>query len=326
MEKKTPQTEQDLFEQMQRQRKNEANRTISIHISDRSHYNLTFNIYNCGNQDIAMEHTGRPDHYIRDVVKEGRGSVTVRQVTHKVEAGQGFVMFPHEQTQIKPHYKIGMNATWVAFSGYLVERYLARANLAVYEPVFNDSPEHEAEKMFDTLLFCSTQFPNRYCKMMAQLYSIFSFLLDNVVRESRPDAASPEFYLVRTLDFIDTNYQENISTEEIASSLGLTRKALTVAFASLTGFSPKDYLTYYRISKAVDLLRDANLSIETIAASVGYNDQFYFSKQFKKNVGMTPSMCRKKLTEDPSWKYESPIDTVRQQYCAPFVEEVPPEF
>lgn len=326
MEKKRVPTERDLFEQVQRQGKSETNRNISIHISDRSHYNLTFNIYNCGNQDIAMEHTGKPDHYILYFVKEGRGSVTVRQVTHKVEAGQGFVMFPHEVTQIKPHYKSGMNATWVAFSGYLVERYLSRANLTVYEPVFVDSPEGAAEKMFDTLLFCSTQFPNRYCKMMAQLYSIFGFLLDNIVRETKPDAATPEFYLVRTLDFIDTNYHENISIEEIASSLGLTRKALTMAFASLTGFSPKDYLTYYRITKAVDLLRDANLSIEMIAASVGYNDQFYFSKQFKKNVGMTPSMCRKKVMEDPDWKYESPIDAVQQQYRTPLVTEVPLEF
>ena len=140
MEKKRVPTERDLFEQVQRQGKSETNRNISIHISDRSHYNLTFNIYNCGNQDIAMEHTGKPDHYILYFVKEGRGSVTVHQVTHKVEAGQGFVMFPHEVTQIKPHYKSGMNATWVAFSGYLVERYLSRANLTVYEPVFVDSP------------------------------------------------------------------------------------------------------------------------------------------------------------------------------------------
>lgn len=326
MDKNAPRTEGDLFALMRRQQKNVTTRNISIHISDRSHYNLTFNIYNCGNQDLVMDHNGNPDHYILYFVKEGRGSVTVRQVTHKVEAGQGFVMFPHEKTQINPHYKDGMNVTWVAFSGYLVERYLTRANLTVYEPIFTDDDEHEAEKMFDTLLYTSTQFPNRYCKMMAQLYSIFGFLLDNIVREHKPDAATPEFNLVRTLDFIDTNYHENISIEEIATSLGLTRKALTVTFSSLTGFSPKDYLIYYRISKAVDLLRDANLSIEMIATSVGYNDQFYFSKQFKKNVGMTPSECRRKMAEEPEWRYNSPIDTVRQQYRTPLVTEMPPDF
>ena len=74
------------------------------------------------------------------------------------------------------------------------------------------------------------------------------------------------------------------------------------------------------------LLRNPNLSIEVIATSVGYNDQFYFSKQFKKNVGMTPSMCRRKLAEDPDWRYESPIDAVRQQFAPPFPTEPQPEF
>ena len=76
----------------------------------------------------------------------------------------------------------------------------------------------------------------------------------------------------------------------------------------------------------MDLLHDPSLSIEVIATSVGYNDQFYFSKQFKKNVGMTPSMCRRKLAEDPDWRYQSPIDDVRQQFASPFPGELPPEF
>lgn len=326
MNQKNPRTERELYEMLHQNRQQSTTRNISIHISDLSHYNLTFNIYNCGNQDQTVEYGGKPDHYLLYFVKEGRGSVIVRQAVHKVEAGQGFVMFPREETLVKPHYKGGMNVTWVAFSGYLVERYLSRANLTVFDPVFTDSPGHEAEKMFDTLLAASTRFPNRYCKMMAQLYSIFGFLLDNVFREAKPEAATPEFYLVRALDFIDMNYHDILSIDDIAASMGLSRKALTTIFTNLTGFSPKDYLIYYRTAKAVDLLRNPNLSIEVIATSVGYNDQFYFSKQFKKNVGMTPSMCRRKLAEEPDWRYESPIDTVRQQFAPPFPTEPQPEF
>ncbi len=301
-------------------------RNISIHISDRSHYNLTLNIYNCGNQNIEMERQEKPDHYILYFVNEGRGSVMMRKAACKVEAGQGFVVFPGVETSIKSHYKDTMNVTWVAFSGYLVDRYLSRASLSVYDPVFSDNAAGETRKCFDALLEASTRFPNRYCKMMAQLYSIFGVLLDTVEPEIHPSTATPEYYLVRALDFIDTNYYENILVEDIAAAVGVSKKAITAVFTSLTGFAPKDYLIYYRLCKSVDLLRDQNLSIDMIASSVGYNDQFYFSKQFKKNVGMTPSQCRKKMAEDPGWRYRSPIDDVREQFSPPVTDDVPPRF
>lgn len=241
-------------------------RNISIHISDRSHWNLALNVYNCGNQDVEIEHIAKPDYYIFYFVKEGKGYVTVRQATHKVE------------------------------------------------------------EMFDRLLASSTTLPNRYCKIMAQLYSIFGFLLDNAFREIQPEAVSPEFYLIKALDFIDTNYQDDISVEDIASSAGLNRKSLYAVFKSLTGFSPKDYLIYYRMCKATALLKDANLSVETVAVSVGYSDQFHFSKEFKKNVGLSPSVYRRTVAQDPSAEYQSPIDTVRQQFPAPAPPELPPGF
>lgn len=301
-------------------------KNISIHISDRSHYNLTLNVYYCGNLDVAQEYVYKPDHYIFFFVREGKGSVTVRQVSHKVESGQGFVAFPGEETRVKSNYKNQMNVTYVAFSGYLVERYLSRACLTAYEPVFADTPDGELREMFETLLKASTRFPNRYCKIMAQLYSIVGFLLDHIVHDDKPDGAAAEYYLMRALDFIDMNYAEDISVEDIAASVGMNRKSITDVFKKFTGFSPKDYLIYYRMTKAVDLLGDPNILIDTVATSVGYHDQFYFSKQFKKNVGMTPSMCRKRQAEDPGWKFRSPIDNVRQQYRMGAIQEGPPEF
>lgn len=300
-------------------------RNISIHISDRSHWNLALNVYNCGNQNIEIEHCTKPDYYIFYFVKEGKGYVTVRQATHKVGAGQGFVLFPNEEARVKSEHKGAMNVTWVAFSGHLVDRYLSRAKLSVYKPVFSDNSEHEVEAMFDRLLAVSTTLPNRYCKIMAQLYSIFGFLLDNAF-DIRPETVSPEFYLIKALDFIDANYQDDISVEDIAANAGINRKSLYAVFKSLTGFSPKDYLIYYRMCKATALLKDENLSIEVVAVSVGYSDQFHFSKEFKKNVGLSPSVYRRRVAQDPTVEYKSPIDAVRQQFPVPSLPELPPDF
>jgi AraC-like DNA-binding protein len=275
---------------------------------------------------MDIEHVTKPDYYIFYYVKEGKGYVTEKGATHRVEAGQGFVVFPNEETRIKSEYKKSMNVTWVAFSGYLVERYLGRARLTAYEPIFLDNEQHEVEEMFDELLAVSTTLPNRYCKIMAQLYSIFGFLLDHIRQDALPEAATPEYYLIKALDFIDGNYMEDINVEDIASNAGLSRKALYGVFKSLTGFPPKDYLIYYRMCKASAMLKDVNLSIEVVATSVGYRDQFHFSKEFKKNVGLSPSAYRKEILQDPSKEFKSPVEIVRQQFPVSGTMELPPRF
>ncbi|MDO5327969.1 MAG: AraC family transcriptional regulator [Clostridia bacterium] len=295
-------------------------RNISIHISDRSHLNLTLNVYNCGNQDIVIEQEMKSDVYTIFFVREGKGYVTQQQITHKVSAGQGFVVFPNAETAIKSEFKNTMNVDWVAFSGYLVEKYLDRAHLTIFEPVFEDVKDRELEGYFDRLVDVSRHMPNRYCKLMAQLYSIFAFILDHTFVEKAPVSTPAEVFLLKALDFIDINYQSDISVEDIAQAAGCNRKTLYNVFKNLTGFSPRDYLIYYRMWKATVLLKNPRLSIEMVATAVGYGDQFHFSKEFKKNVGLPPSEYRKVINTDPSKEYQSPIDIVREHYPNPMAD------
>ena len=295
-------------------------RNISIHISDRSHLNLTLNVYNCGNQDIVIEQEMKSDVYTFFFVREGKGYVTQQQLTHKVSAGQGFVVFPNAETTIKSEFKNTMNVDWVAFSGYLVEKYLDRAHLTIFEPVFEDVEDGELGGYFDRLVDVSRHMPNRYCKLMAQLYSIFAFILDHTFVEKAPASTPAEVFLLKALDFIDINYQSDISVEDIAQAAGCNRKTLYNVFKNLTSFSPRDYLIYYRMWKATVLLKNPRLSIEMVATAVGYGDQFHFSKEFKKNVGLPPSEYRKVINTDPSKEYQSPIDIVREQYPNPMAD------
>ncbi len=295
-------------------------KNLSIHICDRSHVNISMNVYNCGNRDIGLEQSFCPDHYIFYYVKEGSGIVTQAKISHKIRAGQCFVIFPNIGATMQADPNSVMNVSWVAFSGYLVDRYLMRARLSPYEPLFDDTADRGFEALMDSLLDYAVRPANRYCPIMAQLFLIFTFLLDHAPAESRAEAVPKEMYLLKALDFIDIYYRDNISVEDIAANAGINRKALYGVFKQLTGMSTKDYLISFRMSKAHELLKSTGLPVEAIAASVGYHDQFHFSKEFKKVVGQSPSEYRKMISEHPEQEYHSPILDVRQKFPSAIAE------
>ena len=65
-------------------------------------------------------------------------------------------------------------------------------------------------------------------------------------------------------------------------------------FKNETGMTVNDYTNLYRLEKAKELLIDARLKLYDISSAVGYSDQNYFSKVFKKYEGITPIEYRKK--------------------------------
>lgn len=88
--------------------------------------------------------------------------------------------------------------------------------------------------------------------------------------------------------YIEENYHEQISLNEIADRFGINPNYLSGKFKEETGVNFIDYLTCVRIEKAKFLLCETSLSINEISLNIGYNYQTYFQKVFKKIEGITP--------------------------------------
>ena len=97
-------------------------------------------------------------------------------------------------------------------------------------------------------------------------------------------------YVLQAMDYIGSHYSDpNITVGEIAQHLGLSEGHLSHTFKKETDYTLLNYLTRYRIHKAMELLRDCRLKVYEVAEQVGYKDITYFSTTFKKLVGMSPS-------------------------------------
>lgn len=95
--------------------------------------------------------------------------------------------------------------------------------------------------------------------------------------------------------YLQTHIHESVSLEELAQRFFMSRSYLTRSFRNVTGFSVVEYMTYIRIQKAQQLLRESDRSITEIADLCGFGNITYFEKVFKEATGQTPVQYRKNV-------------------------------
>ena len=96
-----------------------------------------------------------------------------------------------------------------------------------------------------------------------------------------------------TDDYILKNYNKNITLEELAGEISMSRYHLCRVYREKTGVNFTNTLADIRILKSKELIIESDMAIRDVALSVGYTDASYFSRLFKKVTGITPTEYRK---------------------------------
>lgn len=98
--------------------------------------------------------------------------------------------------------------------------------------------------------------------------------------------------------YLKTYYRESIQLEDLASMTHLSRFYISHSFKKDVGLSPMEYLMTIRIKESKILLRTTNYSVSQIADIVGFTTPTYFSKQFRKVTGISPSDYREQFSKE----------------------------
>nr|WP_279286420.1 AraC family transcriptional regulator [Clostridium cadaveris] len=99
-------------------------------------------------------------------------------------------------------------------------------------------------------------------------------------------------YVIDTIDYIHQNYSSNLNVDTICRHIKISKNYLCNIFKKETGDSIIMFLNKYRIEKSKNFLKDRSYSILNVAISVGFKDQSYFCRTFKKYTGISPSEYR----------------------------------
>ena len=99
--------------------------------------------------------------------------------------------------------------------------------------------------------------------------------------------------LSKVFDFIEANYHQPITLDDVARSAGYSRSYLADLVRSQTGQTINRWIVERRMAEVRSLLLQTNCSLEEIAAAVGYQNQCHFFRQFRQYHGLTPQAWRK---------------------------------
>lgn len=105
----------------------------------------------------------------------------------------------------------------------------------------------------------------------------------------------PPKVLLRAIERLRSDSDTDVSLTALASDAGLSRFHFCRAFKESTGLSPHAWLRQYRLEQAMNMLRDTDASIVSVAAALGYSSQTAFAAAFRKLTGETPSDWRRRM-------------------------------
>jgi AraC-like DNA-binding protein len=98
----------------------------------------------------------------------------------------------------------------------------------------------------------------------------------------------------RAIDYITNNVQLALSLKQMATDLNISSSHLSFLFKQKTGYPPMEYANHLKLQKACQYLMFTPMRIKEITAEIGMNDPFYFSRFFKRQMGMSPKTYRNK--------------------------------
>lgn len=123
------------------------------------------------------------------------------------------------------------------------------------------------------------------------LYQLVGVILNQHLYEKKVvDNSSAERIasLKNVLAYISENYYNSINLESLSKIAGMNPKYFCRYFRDMTDRTPIDYLNYYRIECACEMLSTKDISVKEAAISCGFNDESYFIKTFYKYKNITP--------------------------------------
>lgn len=264
---------------------------------------VDLSMYQFGKEQCAPAHSFGPasrNHYLFHYVLSGTGMLMADDsggVTreYQIHSGQGFMIFPRQINTYIADRRLPWEYVWIEFDGMRAKEIIETAGLTHDHPVYHAAFKDLRENMVNEMLYIAEHGSETPFHLMGHLYLFIDYLSRSAASTKIASTGKVrDFYIKEALNYIEQNFQNDITVEGIAGFCGLNRTYFGRIFKETVGKSPQQFLLNYRMAKAAELLKLTALSVSDIGNAVGYPNQLHFSRAFKNVYEMSPREWRGK--------------------------------
>lgn len=261
-------------------------------------------VTSCGNYRMktreifeTKRNKGRKDFQIL-YISAGRAHFFIDGEEHIVTAGNIVVYFPNEPQHYRYYKEEHTAVYWVHFTGSKVEEILEHYHIVKGNHIIYSGTSPDFQWMFGQIIQELQLCRPKYEEMLAlHLYNILVLISRSLeINHKFTDAMEKDVSFA--IYYFRENFNKEINIEEFAESKNISVGWFIRCFRQITGQTPLQYIINLRISNAQMLLETTDYSISQISESVGYENQLYFSRIFRKQTGFSPKEYRKNHGDD----------------------------
>lgn len=262
---------------------------------------VDLSLYQFGWEQCEPLHSYGPfarNHYVFHYIISGTGTLIAKNANgedqeYQIKSGSGFMVFPKQITTYFADEHHPWEYAWVEFDGLKAKEALELAGLSVNSPIYHSNMHDLSVELKNEMLYIAQHPEQSPFQLIGHLFLFLDYLTrSSQTRQIAHTGKLQDFYVREALSFIEQNFPNDISVEDIAASCNLNRSYFGKIFRNAVGKSPQEFLITYRMSKAAELLKLTDLSIGNISNAVGYPSQLHFSRAFKNVYGIPPREWR----------------------------------
>ncbi len=233
------------------------------------------------------------DEYIVIYCLDGRGWYKALGQQWDIIKGEVLFVQPSIAHGYGSDDKSPWSIQWAHFRGNLALSYLDLMNITPDKPIRNIGIQPGISNLFSEALNVMKSGYSLYhlVKISAMIQQALSQIAFSTTYS--PPQGTIGLHVGNVIEFMLTNITERCTLDDFASQACLSRSYFSRQFREKTGYAPVEYFIRLKIQRACELLETTSMTVGQISRSLGYGDQYYFSRIFKKIVGTHPTQYRR---------------------------------
>lgn len=225
------------------------------------------------------------DQYILIYCTEGKGIIEVEDQIYTLGKSDAFCIPRHVRHKYYADEKDPWSILWVHFKGENTNYFPLEERKIVH---INSRHSDNRMMVLFNLLFRVLE-RNYTIGNFIYISQVLSLILSEIYfREKVDESSVQDRHVTMVIRYMYQHLHENLTLEEISEEVQLSKSYLNAVFKAQTGKSPVEFFIHLKMQEACKLLKSTDYYIYEVSSELGYADQYYFSRIFKKVVGVSP--------------------------------------